>query len=237
MNHIELHYLYENSIKKSMNEIVFTLRCIITNEKNQSLFSCNFTNTSNIFFQCKDYTAMCAHRMNWKIVRHFIRTKSCHLNCVRAMLRHVLLESKVSHQLRYVFISLFLIEKRSKIRIISFIALFLTMKSQFNHSMNTQTRFLNELRILDGITIRGCLPHHQQTLCNTDSCSFCRSNKCNSQIFPEDRLNCLHCEGSSCVNQTNTIDVRYPCAKYDADDECYSIFSYGKKDHDFVSMH
>ncbi|XP_055308419.1 uncharacterized protein LOC129572481 [Sitodiplosis mosellana] len=81
-------------------------------------------------------------------------------------------------------------------------------------------------RIEHGITIRGCLSHREQTLCEPGSCSFCRSNKCNAQIFPEDRLSCLHCEGSICVNQTNTIDVRYPCSNYVADDECYSVFSY-----------
>lgn len=81
--------------------------------------------------------------------------------------------------------------------------------------------------VLDQNTIRGCLAHHLEHECNNDTCVSCRSDKCNSQIFPENRLSCLHCGGSSCVNQTNTIKVRYFCANYDALDECYSVFSHG----------
>lgn len=81
-----------------------------------------------------------------------------------------------------------------------------------------------------GITIRGCLANNFEADCKT-TCTSCKSDKCNAQIFPEDRLSCLHCQGKSCVNQTNTIDVRYPCEKYVQDDECFSIFSYGNSLH------
>lgn len=67
----------------------------------------------------------------------------------------------------------------------------------------------------------------KESLCTNDTCTQCKANKCNAQIFPEDRLSCLHCEGGGCVNQTNTIDVRYPCVNYAVDDECFVIFSYG----------
>lgn len=83
--------------------------------------------------------------------------------------------------------------------------------------------------ILDGITVRGCISRNKQNQqCVDNSCLTCRSNNCNAQIFPEDRLSCMHCEGSSCVNQTNTVDVRYPCAQYTQNDSCYSVFSSGK---------
>lgn len=69
-----------------------------------------------------------------------------------------------------------------------------------------------------------------QSQCGNDSCASCKSNKCNANIFPEDRLSCLHCEGSDCVNQRNTVEVRYPCANYQPNDSCYSVFSNGKCD-------
>lgn len=80
--------------------------------------------------------------------------------------------------------------------------------------------------LLDAITSRGCLSNQMEKGCDDSTCTRCKSDKCNAQIFPEDRLSCLHCEGESCVNQTNTIDVRYPCVKYVLEDECYSIFSH-----------
>lgn len=81
---------------------------------------------------------------------------------------------------------------------------------------------------VDGFTVRGCLTPQILSQCSDGACVSCRVNKCNSQIFPEDRLSCLHCEGSDCVNQANTIEVRYPCANYQENDSCYSIFSNGK---------
>lgn len=86
--------------------------------------------------------------------------------------------------------------------------------------------------ILDGITIRGCSSTRRidpkDDKCNDiNECTLCKTNKCNGMVFPESRLHCLHCGGSSCVNQTNTIDVRHPCVNYRADDKCYSIFSHG----------
>lgn len=72
------------------------------------------------------------------------------------------------------------------------------------------------------------MSRQRQSRCSEDSCTVCRSNKCNAQIFPEDRLSCLHCEGGSCVNQSNTVEVRYPCVNYKPDDSCYSVFSNGE---------
>lgn len=63
---------------------------------------------------------------------------------------------------------------------------------------------------------------------NDDECALCTSNKCNGNIFPENRLHCLHCEGSTCVNQTNTVAVRYPCVNYISSDSCYTVFADGK---------
>lgn len=56
----------------------------------------------------------------------------------------------------------------------------------------------------------------------------CYLDKCNGQIYPEDRLFCLHCDGNDCVNQTDLIEVKHPCANYIYRDECYNVFSYGK---------
>lgn len=80
------------------------------------------------------------------------------------------------------------------------------------------------------MTIRGCLTNQLGfgNECEEDKCIRCKTDKCNAQIFPEARLSCLHCQGKSCVNQTNTIDVRYPCVNYDEKDQCYAIFSHGK---------
>lgn len=86
----------------------------------------------------------------------------------------------------------------------------------------------NDVFISDGITIRGCLGNQLDVGCNNSTCVSCKKEKCNAQIFPEDRLSCLHCKGASCVNQTNTIEVRFPCVKYVKDDECFTIFKHGK---------
>lgn len=87
---------------------------------------------------------------------------------------------------------------------------------------------------LDKVTIRGCLPHKMEEQCTDENCTFCRSDKCNDQVFPENRLSCLHCEGASCVNQTNNINVRYFCANYDPADECYTVFSHSKFQMKFI---
>ncbi|XP_031624828.1 calponin homology and LIM domain-containing protein-like [Contarinia nasturtii] len=83
--------------------------------------------------------------------------------------------------------------------------------------------------IENGITTRGCLSSSKKRICSENSCSRCKSNKCNGEIFPEDRLICLHCSGSNCVSQGNSIDVRFPCVNYVPNDECYSIFSHDGK--------
>lgn len=80
----------------------------------------------------------------------------------------------------------------------------------------------------DRVTVRGCTTRQEQNDYGKHASNYCKSNKCNGKIFPEDRLSCLHCAGNSCVNQTNTVDVRYPCINYHPDDMCYSVFSTGK---------
>lgn len=76
--------------------------------------------------------------------------------------------------------------------------------------------------------MRGCLGNQMNIGCNNSTCVSCKYDKCNAQIFPEDRLSCLHCKGENCVNQTNTIEVRFPCVKYVPNDECYTIFTYSE---------
>lgn len=84
---------------------------------------------------------------------------------------------------------------------------------------------------LDGNTVRGCTPTNAawlKKISENDEYELCSSDQCNGKVFPENRLHCLHCSGLSCVNQSNTIDVRHPCVNYVATDECYTIFQYGK---------
>lgn len=81
--------------------------------------------------------------------------------------------------------------------------------------------------VLDDVTIRGCSPVQTEVSINENNHQTCENDRCNGDIFPEDRLHCLHCAGSSCVNQADTIDVRHPCVNYDGNDKCYSIFSPG----------
>lgn len=69
---------------------------------------------------------------------------------------------------------------------------------------------------------KNAAPNPDQELCTTD--------KCNGKIFPESRLHCLHCAGGSCVNQSDTIEVRHPCVNYVREDRCYSIFEFSKCD-------
>lgn len=86
----------------------------------------------------------------------------------------------------------------------------------------------------DGITTRGCSPpqtdefsEDKNDWCKGDECNECTTSKCNGEIFPKNRLHCLHCDGNSCVNRTNDDDVRHPCVRYNSNDECYNIFSHG----------
>lgn len=62
-----------------------------------------------------------------------------------------------------------------------------------------------------------------------DLCAVCSTSKCNGNVHPEDRLHCLHCAGENCVNQTDTVDVRYPCVRFVDQDNCYSVFSQGNQ--------
>lgn len=178
---------------------------------------------------------MFVDRIKWKnrIVRRCTPLTNYRQNCALLTLRHVLPELKV-RLVNYVFVS--------------FISLSISLCSSQYIVISLIYSCLNEITfesfdwplcvrvyviawcfvIIGGVTIRGCLSHRKKPSNGTDTCQFCRSNKCNSEIFPADRLSCLHCEGSSCVNQTNTVDVRYPCVNYELKDECYTIFSYGK---------
>ncbi|XP_031624827.1 uncharacterized protein LOC116341726 [Contarinia nasturtii] len=81
-------------------------------------------------------------------------------------------------------------------------------------------------KIEHGITIRGCTRSTGKISLNTDFFAICKSNNCNAQNFPADRLSCLHCEGGSCANQSNSIEMRYPCVNYHPNDQCYSIISH-----------
>lgn len=68
---------------------------------------------------------------------------------------------------------------------------------------------------------------HNTKCVKNEECNVCMNSKCNGNVFPENRLHCLHCAGSTCVNQSNTVAVRHPCENYVNDDTCYSVFSHG----------
>lgn len=97
-----------------------------------------------------------------------------------------------------------------------------------NKYVSTSITKRNSFVLLDGHTIRGCTPLNPTWMSTTNEYDVCAIDKCNGKIFPESRLHCLHCEGNSCVNQTNTVDVRHPCLNYVKNDQCYSIFEHGK---------
>lgn len=63
---------------------------------------------------------------------------------------------------------------------------------------------------------------------SSESCFHCNSDKCNDKIFPTNRLYCFQCEGDKCIHVDNSVNVRYPCANYTRNDNCYSVFSKGK---------
>lgn len=95
--------------------------------------------------------------------------------------------------------------------------------------IDCENQFANE----DGTTVRGCKKPTMECANGTDGadgdqCAACGSNKCNGDIYPENRLHCWHCAGADCVRPSTAVAVRYPCANYAEYDSCYSIFSYGK---------
>uniref|UniRef100_A0A1A9X3I3 DUF753 domain-containing protein n=1 Tax=Glossina brevipalpis TaxID=37001 RepID=A0A1A9X3I3_9MUSC len=85
----------------------------------------------------------------------------------------------------------------------------------------------------NGWTERGCLSNLDDDdflncLNNTSSsCSTCRGDKCNREIYPSDRLSCHICDSntnSDCEASPTSLSV---CPKYDAGDSCVTSFDKG----------
>ncbi|XP_061395167.1 uncharacterized protein LOC133330774, partial [Musca vetustissima] len=82
----------------------------------------------------------------------------------------------------------------------------------------------------DGATERGCLSNlydEEFLTClndTSDTCKKCVGDKCNTKIFPENRLMCHICDSSidpSCENTPNSLGI---CPSYDKDDTCVTSF-------------
>lgn len=67
---------------------------------------------------------------------------------------------------------------------------------------------------IDGIvTKRGCATGNEDL-----ELLLCRTDNCNSFIFPPNRKRCHHCDGSECVMTPGELEV---CVNYDENDLCY----------------
>lgn len=83
----------------------------------------------------------------------------------------------------------------------------------------------------DQQVIRSCLDdkelfvQNQCHLSNSMECATCTDANCNKFIFPEDRLKCHVCTGSSC-----TGSVGQYCQLYDSNDYCFAKYENGKVD-------
>ncbi|KAM7352834.1 uncharacterized protein ACRADG_005199 [Cochliomyia hominivorax] len=97
--------------------------------------------------------------------------------------------------------------------------------------MNTNDMQYSEI-CSDGITecllkvddnkliVRGCNTGKISCSDNT-TCKTCKGTNCNTGIFPDKRINCYQCSGSSCLDTTNLTSK--PCLKYVSNDKCYTL--------------
>lgn len=79
-------------------------------------------------------------------------------------------------------------------------------------------------------THRGCfkemLDYVIECFPQSFNCKQCSDNNCNGEVFPANRLLCLHCEGSNmtgdCYKSIDDYqDLSYPCEIYNFRDSCY----------------
>lgn len=77
-------------------------------------------------------------------------------------------------------------------------------------------------RVVGENLLRGCLEDLSNVECNdANFCSQCNSyDKCNVNLYPKDRLQCLSCTSANCVGTISSA----PCIKYKNEDKCVIIF-------------
>lgn len=84
----------------------------------------------------------------------------------------------------------------------------------------TCTNYLDQCGVMidsDGSTARGCAKDLPQS--NTKE--LCEPNRCNGQIYPQNRLSCHKCHGTAECALEQTVDTQEPCLRYQTDDNCY----------------
>uniref|UniRef100_A0A1L8EG95 Putative secreted protein n=1 Tax=Haematobia irritans TaxID=7368 RepID=A0A1L8EG95_HAEIR len=102
-----------------------------------------------------------------------------------------------------------------------------TNPEQFLSKQCANTTSQCYVRVLDGVTYRGCasdLDNATATNCNNNmECLICGFMEgCNSAVFPQHRLSCLQCSGdynSTCATVITTKPV--VCPTYKLGDKCY----------------
>jgi hypothetical protein len=76
-------------------------------------------------------------------------------------------------------------------------------------------------KIIGEDLVRGCLENLAGASCTeNEMCGKCSQlDKCNSQLFPSNRLSCLSCNNAICNETTSSL-----CIKYKNDDNCVTLF-------------
>lgn len=71
-----------------------------------------------------------------------------------------------------------------------------------------------------GNTIRGC-----ENSITVTSQALCETDKCNTGLYPIDRLSCYQCSGVECISESLLPTGHGVCSLYKENDECYLIVS------------
>lgn len=79
------------------------------------------------------------------------------------------------------------------------------------------------VKVDNKLTVRSCASESDVSKCaDANTCKTCDSINCNTGIFPQKRINCYQCNGTTCTDvATNSVSSK-PCLIYEEKDECYT---------------
>lgn len=88
----------------------------------------------------------------------------------------------------------------------------------------------------EGYTIRGCSMDYKNLNGFSHRYDNCVENNCNSNIYPDNRLKCYHCNGNENCNymSPNSTDVNLqpqPCGILSDYDQCFTYINKGNNTH------
>lgn len=80
--------------------------------------------------------------------------------------------------------------------------------------------------IENGYTNRKCYDDFDSN--NESTIDLCTDDKCNSNVFPKNRLQCYQCSGDEECKHITEESILEPCKFYSENDQCYSLINEGR---------